>query len=136
MAAMLLDTFYKILSVDEHEGVSPTGVPLRQVRMELLVDPSHPIFSGHFPGNPVVPGVCQVQMITESVERITGARLKIKEADNVKFLSMINPKEVTRIILEMSIKPLSDGVYPVQATLGAGDQTFLKMKGLYIAREV
>ena len=32
---------------------------------KATLNPKHPIFDGHFPESPVVPGVCMIQMIKE-----------------------------------------------------------------------
>ena len=31
----------------------------------IRLNPSHEIFKGHFPGNPILPGVCVVQILKE-----------------------------------------------------------------------
>ena len=59
---MLLDNFYTILSSEQPDETSGT------VLLEL--NPDHAIYQGHFPAHPVVPGVCLLQLIKESVENI------------------------------------------------------------------
>ena len=46
---MLLGTLFHIINLDV------TGADL-SARIEL--DATHPIFEGHFPGRPILPGVC------------------------------------------------------------------------------
>lgn len=31
----------------------------------VRLDAAHPIYAGHFPGNPVLPGVCTLQIVRE-----------------------------------------------------------------------
>ena len=38
------------------------------INAQLQLNPAHRVFEGHFPGQPVVPGVCMVQMIKEILE--------------------------------------------------------------------
>src|SRR4051812_1982241 len=57
----------------------------------ILFNASHEIFEGHFPGQPVVPGVCTMQIVKELMEQHTGKRLFLQQAANVKFLQLIVP---------------------------------------------
>jgi 3-hydroxyacyl-[acyl-carrier-protein] dehydratase len=130
---MLLNSFYTILSTSERTEISPAGVSLRVATLELSLDAAHPIFGGHFPGNPVVPGVCQVQMITESLGSVTGKSMRLNSADTVKFLSMINPLADKDLSLELTVKPPVGDTYPVQAVLAGREKTILKLKGQFSA---
>ena len=47
---------------------------------------NHPCYSGHFPGNPVVPGVLLLELVIGALAR--GAPRSI---DSVKFLSALRP---------------------------------------------
>jgi 3-hydroxyacyl-[acyl-carrier-protein] dehydratase len=130
---MLLDTFYTIKTLDGRDEINPQGVALKHYHAGLVLDPGHPIFGGHFPGNPVVPGVCQVQMVLETLNSVTGKKLKLTESENIKFLSMISPLENPGITLDLVVKQPEEGGYSVQATLSANDTTFLKFKGKLVA---
>ena len=39
----------------------------QQLRLQL--HPEHEIYQAHFPGNPITPGVCQVQIVAELAGR-------------------------------------------------------------------
>src|ERR687897_565334 len=80
---MLLNDFFSV-----HDQHYVAG----NVTATLLINKDHGILKGHFPGQPVVPGVCMMQMIKELVELQTNRDLRISEADNMKFLSIINPE--------------------------------------------
>jgi 3-hydroxyacyl-[acyl-carrier-protein] dehydratase len=60
---------------------------------KLSVDPAHAIFEGHFPGQPVVPGVCMVQVVKELVESATGQQLLLQKAAQIKFLRLWVPEQ-------------------------------------------
>ena len=47
---MLLDNFYTILSSESSDSTIWT--------IQIKLNPGHPVYQGHFPGHPVVPGVC------------------------------------------------------------------------------
>lgn len=63
----------------------------------LRLDPQHVIFRAHFPGNPITPGVCIVQLVTELLEWMTGRRLELRRVVNVKFLHVLSPAERTSV---------------------------------------
>ena len=52
---MLLKDFYKILSVESIGGSQHIAT--------VLINENHVIFKGHFPDNPIMPGVCMMQII-------------------------------------------------------------------------
>ena len=54
-------------------------------------NPAHPIYAGHFPGQPVTPGVCLVQTATELLSEAAGRSLRLTGARQVKFLQMHLP---------------------------------------------
>lgn len=63
----------------------------------LQTSPEHLIYSAHFPGNPITPGVCIIQIANELLEKQLGKRLYLNIIKNVKFLSVIIPAEGKKI---------------------------------------
>jgi 3-hydroxyacyl-[acyl-carrier-protein] dehydratase len=116
---MLQDNFYHIVSKD----LAPASA-----RAVITIDASHRIFDGHFPGQPVVPGVCMMQIVRELVELGVGAPLHISRADNMKFLSILNPTEHAEVVVTVGYTP-NDHHYTVDGSLSAGTVTFFKFKG-------
>ena len=55
------------------------------------VSPSHPALAGHFPNNPIVPGVLILAHVQDAVTRATGAR--VAEVVTAKFHSFLTPTE-------------------------------------------
>lgn len=99
----------------------------REISASLTLNESHEIFNGHFPGQPVVPGVCMMQSIKELLERQVGKKLALVEADNMKFLSVIDPRENKRIQAKI-LYTKDTGHISVSASLFAGTVTFFKLK--------
>ena len=115
---ILLNDFYTIVNRDASDNA---------VRAKILINRSHKIFDGHFPGLPIVPGVCMMQIIREIMEVTTERTLKITGADNMKFLSVINPDQNKEV--DVSITYTEDnGTFVVNASLFAGTVTFFKLK--------
>jgi len=61
------------------------------VREHFSVDADHPSLPGHFPGNPVVPGVVLLDRIAAAIERAGAGTLRRIGA--VKFLAAVQPGE-------------------------------------------
>lgn len=59
----------------------------------LTFDPGHRIFAGHFPDQPVVPGVTMMQIVRELLEtHVLHRKAMVSRADSLKFLTMIDPR--------------------------------------------
>lgn len=50
-------------------------------------------FQGHFPGNPIVPGVCLVQCALVMAGEIGGRVLQVRLIKSAKFLATISPEQ-------------------------------------------
>lgn len=121
---ILKNDFYSIQSLQQEDGAIKSSVELNQFNA---------IFQGHFPGQPVVPGVCMVQIIKEILETAIGKSLQLKAADHIKFLSMVNPQESTGLQAVISYAPAEEKIN-VTATLAKTEIICLKMKGVFVER--
>jgi 3-hydroxyacyl-[acyl-carrier-protein] dehydratase len=115
---MLYNTLFKILKEEPAPGA---------VRALLSIDKDHAILKGHFPGQPVVPGVCMMQIIKELVERQAKRDLRLTEAGNMKFLSVIDPGQNTEIEASVSFSE-DNGIISLNASLFSGPVIFFKLK--------
>lgn len=116
---MLLDTFFKILSTSQEEEKYI-------VNIELVKD--HKIYEGHFPDNPVVPGVCLIQMIRESVELKQGRKLRLVAADEIKFLNIVNPLIANLLTIEIKNRPKSENPLAFSIMITDGQIIYLKTR--------
>lgn len=62
----------------------------------LRIDATHPALPGHFPGNPIVPGVVLLQRVAAALEQWRGEKLA---SFDVKFLSPLLPEQKAQIEL-------------------------------------
>lgn len=60
---------------------------------EVQLDPDHEIFKGHFPEQPILPGVCLIEIVREILSEITHSSILLNQAQNIKFLKIVNPVE-------------------------------------------
>lgn len=93
-------------------------------------DASHPVFKGHFPDNPIVPGVCTLNMISDIVSENIGRDFRIQSASNVKFLQLIRPD--SQPLLRVTWKEIDAGIQ-VNATLQQDGALLMRFGGTYVA---
>ena len=66
----------------------------------IRFDVSHPIFAGHFPEHPIVPGACLIQIAEELAAATYGHPVRFTAVRNLRFNQPITPdQEVTITIL-------------------------------------
>jgi len=64
-----------------------------EVVMEAEAKPDSPWFSGHFPDDPVLPGIAQITMAFEAVKHLRGGDIKISEVKRIRFKQIIRPHD-------------------------------------------
>ena len=80
------------------------------------------VFQAHFPGQPITPGVCILQMVTELLEDCTGRQLAVTRVKNAKFLTVLTPV-VASINVSLTNVGEDDGVYSAQSVLSDANGT-------------
>jgi 3-hydroxyacyl-[acyl-carrier-protein] dehydratase len=120
---MLIGNLYKITSTDQKEGV---------INAILEIDKYNSIFKGHFPGQPVLPGAVMLQMIKEVLERSLNYQIRLKKADQIKFLGLIDPQIDNVLQLSLSYSHDDKDLLRVTASIVFKNNTSLKFKGTFI----
>lgn len=100
------------------------------LRATVQLNPSHAIFKGHFPGEPVLPGVCMTQMVKELLENHIGKQTRLLKALDIKFLSIITPQQDKSILLELKLLLIDDTIRVDAKLLNDGSPLF-KFKGFF-----
>jgi 3-hydroxyacyl-[acyl-carrier-protein] dehydratase len=103
-----------------------------KILAHISIDPLHPIFEGHFPGQPVLPGVCMMQIVRELMTTALSTSLILGEASSVKFLSVLNPLNNADVTVEIAVSAKESG-YHSTSRIYAGDMTFFKMQAVFRA---
>lgn len=101
-----------------------------KVLASISINKAHPVFKGHFPNNPVTPGVCMMQIIKELAEKWAECSLVLKKARNVKFMAIINPDNHPNIQVELDVEE-EDGLLSVKSTTSFEDTMALKFTGVF-----
>jgi 3-hydroxyacyl-[acyl-carrier-protein] dehydratase len=106
------------------------------IKAELVINAGHKIFDGHFPGQPVVPGVCMMQMVKEIIEQVIEKKTNLVKADEMKFIAIINPQVNNIIQAALKYNIGENNNLSVSATLFKGERTHFKFKGLFSLQEL
>ncbi|MEO8768653.1 MAG: 3-hydroxyacyl-ACP dehydratase [Ferruginibacter sp.] len=122
---MLLGNFFNI---------SEKTITGNHVLVTIDINARHHIFEGHFPGQPVVPGVCMMQIVKELVENVIDKKTQLSKADHLKFLAVINPLENPTIQSEFTYDMKEDNTIAVTGKLYKEAMTFLKFKGSFVSQ--
>lgn len=101
-----------------------------RVSASISLNSAHAVFQGHFPGNPVTPGVCMMQIIKELTEKWAASPLILKKARNVKFMAIINPNQHPNIQVELDVEE-EDGLLSIKSITSFGDTPALKFSGVF-----
>jgi 3-hydroxyacyl-[acyl-carrier-protein] dehydratase len=74
----------------------------------------HPVYQGHFPGNPITPGVLTLQMVRECLSHLIGRELRYSAIKNCRFVAMVRPGDTLRLALQSENV---DGAVKLKASL-------------------
>ncbi len=120
---MLLENFYKIISFKNTAD--------SKYLVMLLINEEHAVFKGHFPGNPIMPGVCMMQIIKELTEKITESSLFMQSLSNVKFMALINPFNTPELRLELDVTVTEENLIKVKNVTYFDETVALKLSSVY-----
>lgn len=114
----LLDELYEIVREED-----------RQVAVRLLAGSA--IYKGHFPGDPVTPGVCQVGMVQELVQKACGSPLTLREVKNLKFTEVLRPEGDILVSVVFDKLEEDGNLLSVKGTIGVGERAVTKFSLIF-----
>ena len=117
---MLINDFYNCHDIETREN---------EYGCRVVFNANHDIFKGHFPGQPVVPGVCMMEMMKELLQKQLNTPLMLSSARNVKFLGFITPE--IQPTVKLTWKPNDTG-YSIVASLSTNGNALFKLDGAYV----
>ncbi|OEK09632.1 3-hydroxyacyl-ACP dehydratase [Flavivirga aquatica] len=120
----MLENLYKINNLEAIDN---------SITANITINKDHVIFKGHFPDNPVMPGVCMMQIIKEITESIVEKKLFTRSASNIKFMAIINPFITPKLELKLDISETDEG-YKVKNISKFEDTVALKATTNFIVK--
>jgi len=119
---MLKDDLYTLHRISKEENLTFV--------CEIGLHAGHSIFAGHFPGNPVLPGVCMVQIIKELVAEIFGSSVMLRSAQNIKFLKPVNPLLDSQLKIVLTFRNTEEQMF-VNAQVTNDTVNFCSFRGVF-----
>ena len=99
-------------------------VPGESIRTTFYVNPEMALFNGHFPGDPVLPGVYSVECMAQSsdilvlsTERYAGKTPLFLGINNVRFKSKILPGDTVEIVAKWSSERIEKAIVTCSAEM-------------------
>jgi 3-hydroxyacyl-[acyl-carrier-protein] dehydratase len=117
------DAIFKISKLEHNDNV---------IIAALDINKGCDIFKGHFPGHPVVPGACMLQIVKEVLEAALDASLRLRKAEHLKFISMIDPGNTSSVALDIAYKIVEHGDISVVAKIITAEIVNFKFQGAFI----
>lgn len=100
-----------------------------RVRMEG----GHEVYKGHFPGNPVSPGVCNLQMVKECAQMVAGRELRFAKISQYRLTGVISPAKYPELDVMVALSE-GEGEYALRASVMSGDVSLIQIKATLAGR--
>lgn len=117
---LLLNKYFKVENSNAADGFA-------HFHVRLLSDCD--VYRGHFPGNPVSPGVCNIEMIRECFCLCLNSEPRIQTIDRCRLTAVASPKASPELDVDLSWTKDENG-WRVVATLKDDKQQYMDFKGL------
>ena len=69
-----------------------------EISADIRVPSDSPWFDGHFPGEPILPGVAQIGMVFDTIKKAHNQELMVSSVRRVRFKRIIRPDDQLKII--------------------------------------
>ncbi|MBQ6203316.1 MAG: hypothetical protein IJK46_04410 [Prevotella sp.] len=116
----LINDFFHIISTETVDG---------GFRCRTRLNAGHDYYRVHFPGNPVTPGVCLLQMATEILSQEYNKKLIFRKGSNIKFKNLVAPNEEPEFVFTKT--KFADGSLSTSVSVERGETQFVKMSLQY-----
>ena len=129
------------LSREEVLAMVPQQEPFRFIDEIVELDAEHIVarhtfspdadfYRGHFPGNPIMPGVCMMQIIKEITEKVLDKKLFLQTSTNIKFMAKINPNVNPDLSIQITYSE-EEGMLKIKNNSYFEDTLALKLNAKY-----
>ncbi|MCR4751206.1 MAG: 3-hydroxyacyl-ACP dehydratase FabZ [Eubacterium sp.] len=135
----LLPHRFPLLLVDRITALTPG----RSIQTEYYVDPKLPVFTGHFPGNPIFPGVYSIEAMTQ-----TGVCLLLSSEENrhltplflgvnnARFKETILPGDTLKITAEIQAVRRDKKIYTLKEEVFVRDRSAAVCEAVVILKDL
>lgn len=114
---LLKDSLFTVVETKREAG---------HAEVEIQLDINHPIYTGHFPNNPITPGVCLLQIVIELFSMLVGSEMTMHSSKSIKFVNIVRPDQCPRISYLLDWEQLDGDLYNVKVVVRNADTLFCK----------
>lgn len=109
--------------------IKEANVAEEEARYAIELNAASFIYQAHFPGEPITPGVCIVQIAQELLGEVVGKKLRLVKVKNVKFLSVLTPVQSVQVEFRLCKirQNTEDGTVKAQAVVTSCGETKAKL---------
>ncbi len=112
----LINDLFEIVSTEQRDDSYLCRVKL---------NPEHRIYKAHFPGNPITPGVCLMQMGEELLEQKYGKQLQLSTVKSIRFKKIVGPNDMPTFTFTKEV--LNEGGLSVEVAVADAEGEFVTM---------
>lgn len=94
-----------------------------QARFVVELQADCAVYEGHFPGNPIAPGACNIEMVRRCASIALGRELRISAIRVCKFMMLLRPGQPEQLTIDLRWK--NDRM---DATIWAEDKPAVQLK--------
>ena len=99
-------------------------------RTEIEFNGAQPIFTAHFPNQPIVPGACLVQISKELIETFISHKINIVNFKSLKFIKTIDPNEYPKVSFTFTLSQ-KESDFSAQISIVFNEIIFCKLDFQY-----
>lgn len=93
------DNYYRLVGV-RNEGAHSL--------FSIALLPDCELYRGHFPGDPVCPGVCSIELIRQCAECLEREPLFIHRIKQCRFTVLLSPATYRELTVDLSLSPTGE----------------------------
>ncbi|MCQ2285711.1 MAG: beta-hydroxyacyl-ACP dehydratase [Bacteroidales bacterium] len=123
-----MDNYFFIVE----QSLLKDGFPLLKVELNKECA----VYQGHFPGNPISPGVCNLRMIQKCAEIVIGRPLSITRINYCRFLKLITPLTHHFLFVKIQCTRTDEGYSILSSILDENDTVLVDFKGVLIEKDI
>lgn len=116
----LEDTLYNIATYDSSA-----------MKWTLKLNPDADIFIGHFPGNPITPGVVMLQIARELLSGFLNKPLALRKAVNIKYTEVLSPLSDPMVDFTFSSLVEEENTIKCKVAIAGEGKTFARISLVY-----
>jgi 3-hydroxyacyl-[acyl-carrier-protein] dehydratase len=118
----LINDFFEISAIESQSDA---------IRCKVKLNPEHFIYKAHFPGNPVTPGVCLVQMATEILSQEYHKDLMLDVLKNIKFKKIVSPDDEPVFVFTKVTDEETEQQLSASISIEDDEEQFAKLSVVY-----